>query len=353
MAAGLLVALTAASSLALEIGEKAPELDVTGWAQGDAIKLADGAGKTVFVVEFVVTFKPECADAIASATKLQDRWKGKGLEVVLVSSESEDDVKKYLADHKTAARVALDGDHNSIAGFVGENPDLPYALVVDKTGAVVFRGNPSQGLDKVVGDVLAGRFDLKKAVEIDKLKAELWKALSRDDDSEDEETPAEDEKPAEKKDPKKDAAKVEAICDQILGLDATDEYAFDQRCEATQRRDALEDYRKFLRSQADRVKDAPKALAHLARRAIDDGKWDWRDPDLAVTAARRAVEASKSTDADVLDAWAAVLASVGLLEQAVVEEKKAAALEPKVEGYARTAAFYEACLATKRNATKK
>ena len=86
---------------------------------------------------------------------------------------------------------------------------------------------------------------------------------------------------------------------------------------------------------------------------MDENKLNWRDPDLAVTAARRAVEVSKSSDAEVLDAYADVLSNVGLLDLAVEQEKKAVALEPKSEQYARSLAFLQTCLATKQKASKK
>ncbi len=50
-AAVLALALTTSPAWALDVGDKAPALDVK-WIQGDPVVLADGAGKKVFVVEF-------------------------------------------------------------------------------------------------------------------------------------------------------------------------------------------------------------------------------------------------------------------------------------------------------------
>jgi hypothetical protein len=51
-AALLLVGSGASSAWALDIGDKAPPLEVKSWVQGDPVVIADGAGKKVFVVEF-------------------------------------------------------------------------------------------------------------------------------------------------------------------------------------------------------------------------------------------------------------------------------------------------------------
>ena len=51
-AAVLIVGSAASSAWALDVGDKAPALDVKSWVQGDPVVLADGAGKKVFVIEF-------------------------------------------------------------------------------------------------------------------------------------------------------------------------------------------------------------------------------------------------------------------------------------------------------------
>ena len=46
---GAAVVLAASSAWALDVGDKAPPLDVTNWVQGDPVVIADGAGKKVFL----------------------------------------------------------------------------------------------------------------------------------------------------------------------------------------------------------------------------------------------------------------------------------------------------------------
>ena len=317
--------LAAASAVAGELGEKAPELDVTGWAQGTPVKLADGAGKTVYVVAFVATFKPDCGPSLEAAAKLQDRLRAKGLEVVVVSAESADDAKKYLETHKSTFRFALDEDHNTLAAWGVTDDDLPVAFVVDKAGAIAFQGDPTRGLDRRVEDVLAGKFDLKKATEVAALEKELRTEVRA-----------------------RDVDKYAAVADKILAIDPANSYAFNQRCNAFGRKEDLAGYRKFVKELGDKVKDDARALSMIAWRLITESRLDWRDPETAVTAAKRSVDLGKSGDADALDTYAAILGELGLFEPAIDAMKKAVALDATVESYKERLAFLESCLAAKK-----
>lgn len=312
----------AASAWALDLGEAAPELEVSGWAQGEPVKIADGAGKSVFVIEFVSTFKPECQKALTAAAKLREKHGAKGLEVVAVSTESVAEVKAYLADHALSLRFAVDEDRNTNAAFVPEKQEVPYAVVVDRAGAVVYQGDPSEGMEKLVDDVIAGRFDLKKAVEVRRLKEEMWAALRANDHD-----------------------KADSLCEQILAIDGGDTTAFRRRCEGYERKEDLEGFRKFVKAHVDRMKDDAKTLSYVATYVVGLDRFDWRDPELAVAAARRAAELGKPPDADAIDTYAYVLGEVGMLDAAVEQAKKAVALDAKDEGYKRRLAFLESCVA--------
>lgn len=317
--------LAAVCAAAGELGEKAPELDTTDWVQGAPVKIADGAGKTVYVVAFVATFKADCSASLEEVAKLQDRLGSKGLQVVVVSSESADDAKKYLEAHKSSFRFTLDGDHNTLAAWGVTDDDLPIAFVVDKTGAIAFQGDPTRGLDRRVEEVLSGKFDLKKATDVAALEKELREAVRAHD-----------------------VDKYAAIADKVLAIDPANSYAFHRRCDAYGRKEDLAGYRKFIKDLGDKVKDDARALSQIAWRLITDGRLDWRDPETAAAAAKRAVDLGKSADADALDTYAAVLGELGLFEPAIDAIKKAIALDATDESYKRRLTFLESCLAAKK-----
>jgi peroxiredoxin len=322
------VLAAAGAAFALDLGDKAPELEVTEWVQGEPLKVADGAAKDVVVVTFWATFDPDSADMLARAEKLQTKYKGKGLSVVAISTEASDEVKKFLAEHKVGFRVGIDQFHNTMAGYVPEHVrKLPYSVVVDRTGAVVYRGSPSDGMEKRIESVIGGKFDLKKELEIGKLKDELYAAQRAGEWD-----------------------KVDAAAEQILAIDPGDSYAYNRRADGFRRRKDLDGYRKWVRACVDRVKDDATALSAIAWKLVDDSRLDWRDPDLALSTAKRSVDLTKSTDADLLDTYATVLGQIGLLEQAVAAEKQAVAVDAADESYKRRLAWLEACLAARQKA---
>lgn len=323
LAAAIVLLTLAGRAAGVEFGEKAPDLDLTGWVQGAPIAIADGAGKTVFVLQFVATFKPETAKIVQDAAKFYDKHKDRGLEVIAITKETADEAKPWFAAHPVGFRVATDENHNTCAAF--DVRYEPLAIVIDRSGAVVYEGRPGEAMEKTVLDVLSGKFDLKKALEIQKLRGELWEA-SRGEDPE----------------------QADQIAAKILDVDATDWEAFDRVCGSFERKKDLEGYRKYVRAHTDRVKTDGKALSAVAMRLVTDGRWDWRDPELALATAKRAVDATKSADADVLDTLAYVLAQLCLLEQAIEQEKKAVAVDAKDLSYKHKLAFYEQCLAAKQ-----
>jgi peroxiredoxin len=360
--AAFVLGVITAPAWAVEFGEKAPELEPTAWAQGDAVKVAGGAGNHVFVLTFISTFRPECQQVLPGAQKLLDKYGAKGLEVVAVTTESAKEVKDYLAEHAFGFRIATDEDENTRAAY--KVKQVPYAFVIDRSGAVVFMGDPGDGMEKTVDDVMSGKFDLKRALDIRKLHADLRKAQRRrvwtwtitggvqqteepDAPDEDGDAPASKDAPA---DPKAAKETADSIADKILDIDATDSDAFDQRCSSFDMKKDIEGYRKFVKGYVDRVKDDAKTLSSVAWKLITDNRNDWRDPELALAASRRAIDLSKSADADILDTYGHVLARLSLLDAAIEQEKKAIAIDAKNEDFKTRLAFYEACAAARAKA---
>jgi peroxiredoxin len=330
----LLLASLAATAQAIDLGETAPELEPSGWVQGEPVKMGDAGGKTAFILFFWRTFETDSVERMKELSTFYEKHKAKGLEVVAVSTEPADEVKTYLADNKVAFRIALDQDHNIEGVYAKDVRKMPYAVVVDKTGVVVWKGDPAWGMNDIVERVLDGRFDLKKAQAIDKLQGDLWEFWWGSDEETD---------------------KLAKLADQILAIDPTHVYAYDARVHAFQRKKDALGFKKWVRAHVEKVKAEPKALSHVAWRLIGDAteNGEWCDPELALTSVRKATDASKSADGDILDTHAHVLHAIGLLEQAIEIEKKALALAPENERYKGRLAFFQACLAAKAAASKR
>jgi len=172
------VILCATSLLAAELGDAAKPLDIQEWVKGSAVKLADGQGKTIYVVEFWATWCPPCRASIPHLTELQKKFKDKGVVFIGVSDEKPDVVKKFVEKmgDKMDYTVAIDGGKTS-EGYMqayGIN-GIPHAFIVDKAGKIAWEGHPMDGLDKVLDEIIAGKYDMNAA----KAKAAKQAALEK------------------------------------------------------------------------------------------------------------------------------------------------------------------------------
>src|SRR5208283_5247834 len=79
---------------------------------------------------------------------------------------------------KMAYRVGLVDQATEAAYMTGAN-GIPHAFLVDDLGRVVWQGHPLT-LDEPLDSVLAGTFDLEKAVKVDKAVKELASYIQPD-----------------------------------------------------------------------------------------------------------------------------------------------------------------------------
>jgi len=148
LACAMIVGCLAPQALALDVGEKAPKLDIGSWVQGDPVKIGEDEDK-YYLVEFWATWCPPCRASVPHLNDLQLQFRDAGLVVVGVTSEdsrnTENDVKRFVRGQgsKMTYHVAMDAGSTSRAymGGVGQN-GIPYAFLVDQVGNLVWHGSP-------------------------------------------------------------------------------------------------------------------------------------------------------------------------------------------------------------------
>jgi thiol-disulfide isomerase/thioredoxin len=283
VAAALLLAGGDAFSAA-ELGMKAPELQISEWIKGSPVKVAEGKGRGVYVVEFWATWCPPCRTSIPHLTEMQQKFKDKGVTIIGISDEDADKVKPFVKKmgDKMDYVVALDKDNLTSRDYmkafgVG---GIPHAFVVDKLGHIVWHGHPMAGLDTVIEQVVAGKFDLEKA----RREAKLGQSLNQYFEG------------------------------AAAGKSASD----------------LQELGNML------IQDGGKnaeMMNNLAWVILTHPRIKTRDLPLALRAAKLAVDASESKDAGVLDTYARALFDTGKKAEAIKTQKQAIKLAP--EGDAR------------------
>ncbi len=156
----------ARSGPTLGLGDAAPALEIATWIKGDPVDLAKGRNKNIYVVEFWATWCPPCIMSIPHLTQIQKRYQDKNVVVVAISDEPPSLVTQFVHKQgdKMGFTVACDKEqktHGSYMYAAGQM-SIPTTFIVDRKGKIAWIGSPFD-IDKVLAEVVAGRYDIEKA----------------------------------------------------------------------------------------------------------------------------------------------------------------------------------------------
>lgn len=184
--AGITLAALALPAMATpKIGDKAPPVKVSDWmaAKPPALPGEKGADKHVFLVEFWATWCGPCRRSIPHLAKLHRAREKDGLVIIGVSNEDKPTVEGFVKGKGGKKGmdmpyfVGVDDDMGTNSKYMDEIEGIPHSFLVDRSGVVVWAGNPldSEALDKAIDLTLAGKYDVEKA----KKAAEAGKKFTR------------------------------------------------------------------------------------------------------------------------------------------------------------------------------
>jgi peroxiredoxin Q/BCP len=146
-------------SMALEVGDKAPEFDLVA-SDGRSVKLTDYIGKKNVVLFFYPgDFTPVCTKESCGFQDMYKDLQGKETEVIGVSRDDNESHTKFAAKYKLQFPLIADTDSSLIKSFrlqdgafgklgklLGRAPR--YTFVIDKAGKIagVFHAEISAGV---------------------------------------------------------------------------------------------------------------------------------------------------------------------------------------------------------------
>lgn len=158
----------------LGIGDAAPKLEVNEFVKGEAVK--EFKPGQVYVVEFWATWCGPCRATIPHLSKLQKQY---GDKVTFIGvSVWERDASKVVPfvkemGEKMEYRVATDKvgkDEDPSDGPMAKNwmtaaeqDGIPASFIVNGEGKIAWIGHPGE-IDKVLEEVVAGTYDMNKAI---------------------------------------------------------------------------------------------------------------------------------------------------------------------------------------------
>lgn len=332
----LVLAASARADLAL--GDPAPPLKIKEWVRGDAVNLAKDAAKKIHMIEFWATWCPPCK---ASVPLLTDYQKKHGKDLVIVGVTDADpfrnsvpDIKGFVKEQgsKMEYTVAIDDDGATTKAYMpSEVVGIPHAFLVGRDGKVVWQGSPLDPvLEKVIPEVIAGRFDVSKA----KAAADLEEEVSRR---------------FQTLELAFQLGQREAVWEgvvDILRIDPANGTAMEVLTSLyTEDSKKSDPFRKLVREHIAKHKTNVAAMTRLAQSLCDNPDLSTRTPDLALEAAKAAYDASNQREAASLGVYGRALYQVGDLDRAISVQKDVIGLvsgEDK-DVAQRILAYYEQC----------
>jgi len=324
----LLIALTTSALAAepnLKVGDPAPALKVSKWAQGEPVKEFQ-KGKA-YIVEFWATWCGPCRVSIPHLNEIHDHYKAKGLIVIGQDCWEKDEslvgpfIKK-MGD-KMTYRVALDDKEGSEKGRMAETwmeaagqNGIPTAFLIDLKGIIAWIGHPMELKDEVIEKVLTGKFDVAAAAaDFEKRRANeaklrpVWTALNQAMRKKDWDTAATKLDEAEQLLPEDERSNLGSLRFHLL----------------IGKKNYKEAYQ-LASTLSDAHKDDAMLQNQLAWDIATDPSIEDRNLELAAMCAARAEKASKSKDPNIIDTVARIAFMQGKHKEAITLEEKAVKL---------------------------
>lgn len=335
----LLVSFMGASQAiaGVEIGDPAPPLSIKSWVKGEPVDLAKDASKRVHLVEFWATWCPPCKASIPLLTTYQKKF-GKDLSIVAVTDPDTDRntpsmIKEFVKDQGSQMDyiVAMDDRSATTNAYMGSDVvGIPQAYVVGRDGKVAWAGSPlDPGLDKVLREVIDGKYDLAAAKASVGLEQQLEKKFSALDRA-------------------YQMGQMDTVWTgliEITQLDPSNAMAMELLAgiyvSEPDRKDAMRTWAKEHISKNASNSEAMGVLG-LTLCRIDD--FTLRMPDLSIEAGKAAYESAKK-DHRAIQVYARSLYEIGALDKAITLQQEAvsAASEDDKQDAKNILAFYEMC----------
>ena len=136
----------------LQGSETPPELQVSGWQNGDAVTLEDLKGKIV-VLDFWATWCGPCIMSIPHNNEIAEKYKDDVVFIGVCHTRGSENMADVAKEKDIRYPIAIDKDQATINAYgVNSYPDY---YVIDQTGRLVVADCLSGELERVLDQLLS------------------------------------------------------------------------------------------------------------------------------------------------------------------------------------------------------
>ncbi len=309
---GLISLLCMVAVSAVNIGDTAPALEGAQWLKGNAPVFKN----RITVVEIWRTTCGNCKAQMPHLTALQKKY-GDTISIAALSKEPVDVIAEFIKANGdqmgfTVGKISKELSDSYMTGVKG----VPYAFLINRDGAVVWKGHPAD-IDNILARAVDGSIAVEELKKIALLEESLKEAMETNDPD------------------------IIAPADQNLLLaDPGNEEAL----EVGIRIALYNDEPAKIKEMFDRVPMeglSDKKASSFAMMLVSESNLAFRYPEAALKFSLHALKQNPQNDYS-MDVYARVLYCLGEIENAILWEKKALALNPDEKDYQSNLDYYMA-----------
>lgn len=313
----------------LKLGDAAPKLAFKEFVKGEPVLTMQK--DTVYVLEFWATWCGPCIRAIPHVTELQKKYPKVVFIGVNVWEQEIDKVKPFVEKmgDKMDYRVAIDENGEKGKGTMAMTwlaaagqDGIPCSMIINGAGQVAWIGHPMQ-MDKPLEQIVAGKYDIQAAIAEAKRTREMAKKI---DQYRQKLTEAMNKGPAEALKVVDEMVEAEPMLEARVAM-----FKFNLLMQI-QKPDQLAAHVEKMITKI--YADEAQALNNVAWTLVDpESKQELNDKlkALALQAAKRADQLTKSEDGPIADTLARALFVNGDVDQAISVQERAVKLAKGTE----------------------
>ena len=136
----LLLLLSPLSAQRLVIGDRAPELRVGRWLN----RAPESAPR---LIEFFHSTSPQSVARLAENERIAEKYKSR-LAVIVIAKEETDVIERLINPSERTFHVAIDDAERTFSAYGIQF--VPYGVLLDSRGRIVWFGNPTTLTDRII-----------------------------------------------------------------------------------------------------------------------------------------------------------------------------------------------------------
>lgn len=307
---GLISLLCLVALSSLNVGDTVPSLEGTQWIKGNAPDFKN----QVTIVEFWRTSCGNCKAQIPHMTALKQKY-GDRLSVVSLCRDSVEKLEEFISANSdqmgfTVGKITKEIGDPFMSGVTG----VPYAFLVNRDGLIVWKGHPA-GIDDILAKTIEGGIDIEQLKRIDELETALNDVLLTNEPD-----------------------IIAPVNRNLLAADQSNELGL----EIGMRLAIYNEDPGMVREMFDSIQltglGGRKANI-FAEMLVTESDLKYRYPEAAFRFSVYALKQDPDNN-NYMDVFARVLYCLGDVDNAVIWEKKAVALEPENSFYQNNLDYY-------------